>query len=217
MRKDRENTMNRWPVVRLDAAVFFAGKGERLLDVGCGNGGLLLKLKDNFYELYGIEIDDSRIDDAKKNLLGLNARILKINLEEKSSFPDDFFDTIILCDVIEHIYDVFASFSEITRILKPGGRVITITPNIAYFKRRLMLARGIFPSTSAGDEGFCSNDLTDRLDGAHIHYFTYSMLTKLYRKYGLKIIKKAGYGRLGFIHNIYPSLLSPSCLVVGSK
>lgn len=209
--------MNRFPTTRTEAVIYFSGKGDNVLDIGCGNGGLLYQLRNNYTNLYGTELDEDRVNDAIKNCSGLNAVITKINIENKSDFPDNFFDLIITCDVIEHIYDVFKAYNEISRILKPGGKIITVTPNIAYFKRRLTLLSGKFPSTSAGDEGFKSNDLTDRHDGAHIHYFTFRMIEKLYKKYNLKVVKKIGYGRLGFIHNIYPALLSPSCLVIGTK
>jgi SAM-dependent methyltransferase len=52
------------------------------------------------------------------------------------SFPDDSFDLVITSDVMEHIYDIGAAFSEITRVLKPGGVHVFTIPNDWPFPER---------------------------------------------------------------------------------
>ncbi len=206
----------KYPKNRIEAAYYLAGKGASVLDVGCGYGNLLYKMKDNFDKLYGVEINKTRVEKARELLKDNNFEITQTTVES-ANFPDEFFDVVVSSDVIEHISDVFSAFKEMTRILKKGGKLITITPNIADIRRRFTLLFGKFPSTSASDEGFGFNDGTEVFDGGHIHYFTFSMLEKLYSRYGITNIKRYGFGRLGRAQNILPSLFSPSCAVVGIK
>jgi SAM-dependent methyltransferase len=52
-------------------------------------------------------------------------------------FENDSFDTVILCEVIEHVPDSLQGFAEISRILKPGGELILTTPSAYGFFRWL--------------------------------------------------------------------------------
>lgn len=58
--------LKRYDLHREDLALSFLEKGEKLLDVGCGNGSLVFKAKNKFKEVYGIDISPSRIEEAKK-------------------------------------------------------------------------------------------------------------------------------------------------------
>jgi SAM-dependent methyltransferase len=62
-------------------------------------------------------------------------------------FPDNHFDVVIWCEVIEHLTEnpVF-TLSEIHRVLKPGGAVVISTPNVARVENvvRLYLGRNIY-------------------------------------------------------------------------
>ncbi len=101
------------------------GNAGRILDVGCANCSLLMSLKPlGDYELYGIDI---------KNL-GIDYRSLGVRFKDKSleeiNFPSDFFDLIILDNLIEHVPAPKFFLKKVYRILKPGGWVVGTTPNI---------------------------------------------------------------------------------------
>jgi len=53
-------------VSREDMALRFLDSGERMLDVGCGNGSLMFKVNNWFEEIYGIDISPSRIEEARQ-------------------------------------------------------------------------------------------------------------------------------------------------------
>jgi len=206
-----------WPLDRNQALVFLTNKkGDRVLDVGCGNGSTLAALGEKFNELHGIEFSSVRAEAATRNLKGYNAKIISVSIEERTPYPDVYFDCIIWADVIEHIINLWSAMEEVVRILKPGGRLITITPNIAKIKARTRLLLGKFPSTSAVDEGF-SVRAGEMFDGGHMHYFTYGMMRKLYGKYGLKVVKEIGIGKYGRLHNCWKTLLSSEVVTMGGK
>jgi len=188
-----------------------------VLDVGCGNGTVLFNLKDKFKELYGLELSKLRVENARKTLEGLNAKVLEGNIEKDIPFEDGFFECVICSDVIEHVVDVFAAFKEISRVTKPGGYLVLNTPNFARIKGRIRLLLGLFPSTAMPNEGLDVRVEGELLDGGHLHYFTFSMLNKLCRKFGFTDVRTYGFGRFGRLHNVYPPLLSGSCQIVAKK
>lgn len=57
-------------------------------------------------------------------------------------YPDDSFDTVLLCEVIEHLVrDPVFQLAEIARVLRPGGTFILTTPNVARATNRHRLAQ----------------------------------------------------------------------------
>lgn len=205
-----------WPRNRLAACVINAPPGERVLDVGCGSGKLLYNLRHKFNELCGVEFSGARVGTAAAALEGLNGDVRQGNIEGRLPWDDGYFDVIVLSDVIEHIINLWPAMEEIHRLLKPGGHVVISTPNIACLRSRLSLLVGVFPA-SKPSEGFDLRTAAELHDGGHVHYFTFTMLERLFARYGFKDVKKVGFGRFGRIHDVWPELFSAACLVVATK
>jgi len=192
--------------------------GEKILDIGCGNGHMLGIIKDRFHELYGVDISPSRLREAEKNIEKLcpldisKFKFLEGNADDSLRFPDNYFDTIICMAVIEHVYDIFSLVKEIYRVLKPNGCVIAQVPNIAYFKHRISLLLGKLPVTSSP-----YNWEEIGWDGGHIHYFTMNKFCWLFESQGFQIIKKSGSGFLAKFRNWYPSLLTGDLFIKAKK
>ena len=105
-----------------------AKAGGRILDVGCSVGSLLLPLKQKGNEVYGIELNSKSVKACNK--IGLN---VFCGILEKANFPDEFFDTVIMSQTIEHFPSPRNSLKEIRRILKPGGKLYIFCPNVGSY------------------------------------------------------------------------------------
>lgn len=101
----------------------YRGEGK-ILDVGCGGGSYLYRLKQWGWRGYGVE--PSAAGAAQAQALGLD--VVQGNVAE-ASFPDEFFDVVRLSHVLEHLGDPHGSLREIRRILKKDGIVDVTVPN----------------------------------------------------------------------------------------
>jgi 2-polyprenyl-3-methyl-5-hydroxy-6-metoxy-1,4-benzoquinol methylase len=102
------------------------------LDVGCGAGGSLAAMRDRGWRTYGIDFDKKAIEVAKNH--GLECATGGL-LEQ--NFPSSYFDAVLLSHVIEHVPNPREIISECYRILKPGGTLSLITPNIGSWSYKL--------------------------------------------------------------------------------
>jgi methionine biosynthesis protein MetW len=119
----------------LDALAMYLeapASGARVLDVGCGSGKLLPQMRAMGWQAEGIEVDPKAVETAQKRGLPV-----KLGQLRDLSFPDAHFDAIHMSHVIEHVHDPAALLQECNRILKPGGRLVILTPNtLSYGYRR---------------------------------------------------------------------------------
>jgi len=106
----------------------------RVLDVGCGSGQLLAFLRDQGCEVSGIEPDLEAVRVARQHY-GLE---VYHGLLEDGVFSDASFDAVVMSHVIEHVPDPIALLAACRRMLRPGGRVVVVTPNMASLGRRVL-------------------------------------------------------------------------------
>lgn len=100
----------------------FGLKNRKLLDVGCGSGGFLYRMKLVDIDASGIDSDDLAIEQAR--LFGIKASVK--NLSELRS---EKFDYITLNHVIEHVPEYQQLVSHIYEKLAVGGTLFLATPN----------------------------------------------------------------------------------------
>ena len=101
--------------------------GDKVLDVGCGTGNLILTAKSyvgTSGSLYGIDASPEMIELARKKAKRSGSEaVFDVGLIEKIAYPDANFDVVISRLVIHHLPDDLKrqGFAEIFRVLKPGG------------------------------------------------------------------------------------------------
>ena len=97
----------------------------RLLEVGSGSGVALARMQALGWQAEGVEVDPRAVNAA----LARGAKVHQGDIF-KPAFPDATFDAITSTHVLEHIYDPVRTLNECRRILKPGGKLVILTPNV---------------------------------------------------------------------------------------
>ncbi|UYQ90956.1 bifunctional 2-polyprenyl-6-hydroxyphenol methylase/3-demethylubiquinol 3-O-methyltransferase UbiG [Chitinophaga horti] len=111
-------------------------KGKTALEVGCGGGILTEEIARMGFDTTGIDPAAESITTASNHAKagGLNIRYEQ-GSGEHLSFPDNSFDVVFCCDVLEHVTDLPRVVSEISRVLKPGGIFIYDTINRTFVSK----------------------------------------------------------------------------------
>lgn len=104
-----------------------------LLEIGCGSGAFLARMRELGWDVVGVEPDADAVTVARRSF-GLN---IYHGALQNIDFHDNNFDAIIMHHVIEHLSDPIDTLQECHRVLKPGGRLIIVTPNIRSIGHRL--------------------------------------------------------------------------------
>jgi 2-polyprenyl-3-methyl-5-hydroxy-6-metoxy-1,4-benzoquinol methylase len=100
--------------------------GARLLEVGCGNGSFLLAMRELGWDVQGLEPDAKAAQVARSHGLSVIEGVLQPSLFQEASF-----DAITLHHVIEHLHNPVEILELCLRLIRPGGTISIITPNIA--------------------------------------------------------------------------------------
>jgi cyclopropane fatty-acyl-phospholipid synthase-like methyltransferase len=104
-------------------------KNSRILDIGCGFGQMLLRLREEGYgNISGIDIGSESVEFCQSQ--GLDVE--KINsIEEFSKTHADRYDLILMSHVLEHIpkEQTISTLSAIQSMLRKGGSYIVMVPN----------------------------------------------------------------------------------------
>lgn len=180
--------------------------GGRLLEVGCAMGYFLNAARTDF-AVEGVELSRWAAAEAKRRF-GLPVRAGTI---AGGDFASESFDVVALIDVIEHLTDPVRMIEDCRRLLKPGGLLYIVTPDIDSFSARVLRGQwwGLRP--------------------AHIYYFSRQTLSRLIESRGFEISLVRSFGRIftmgywvsrlknypWFIHR--PLALAFSALDLGDK
>jgi len=98
-----------------------------VLDFGCGWGGETMWVAGRVKSVCGVDVDRHAIAQARAALSGTsitNCRF-EMSLDGRLPFPDASFDAVLSTDTFEHVMDLDLAFSEIARVLRPGGSLLT--------------------------------------------------------------------------------------------
>ena len=168
----------RVPVVRDSAVLSVAGlppgAGRRLLDVGCGSGEFLIRMRERGWDVVGVEPDPVAAAGARAGGLDVRDGML-----DDARFAGESFDAIVLSHVIEHVHDPVALLRECSRVLRPEGTLVLMTPNLESVGHRRFGAdwRGLEPPR-------------------HLHVFSVESLESCVARVGLTVARVSTNARL---------------------
>jgi SAM-dependent methyltransferase len=144
--------------------------GDRVLDLGCGDGAFTDLASEAGAQAVGAEVAEAALDRARARHPGLE--FLLVPIDGPLPFEDSRFDLVWASEVIEHVADTARWLSEVRRVVAPRGRLLITTPSHG----RLRLALG-------GIERF-SEPLGD-----HLHLYTSRSLRKLLEEFGFAEVR----------------------------
>jgi 2-polyprenyl-3-methyl-5-hydroxy-6-metoxy-1,4-benzoquinol methylase len=118
----------------LDFKVMYlrANPSGRLLDIGCGDGELLERLRDLGWQVEGVDSDERAVRAARVRGLEVHVGTL-----ESQGYSGASFDAVTMSHVIEHLHNPVGLVRECRRVLKPGGYLVIVTPNMNSLGYRL--------------------------------------------------------------------------------
>lgn len=109
--------------------------GDKILDVGCGDGyylHLISSLGVENLNLTGVDYDERALESAKKNLKNKNIDFHTVDLMKKSKLKSNTYNKVIMSEVAEHLPDDVRGLKEIHRVMKKGGTLALTVPNANY-------------------------------------------------------------------------------------
>lgn len=152
-----------------------------IVDFGCGNGEIISEMyKINPNARYiGVDVSETAIAAAQERFK--EVEFLKIVDGGQIPIKDETADFIFTSEVIEHIYDTKNAFEEVSRILKPNGKILLTTPYHGFIKNLLIVLTSFNKHFNP--------------QGTHIRFFTKKSLFECLTNVGLKPVTHGYYGR----------------------
>lgn len=124
---------------------FTAVRGQKILEIGTGNGadGVMFAMNGAIYT--GVDLTEAALEATRKHfeVLGLRGVFQQENAE-RLSFPDESFDMVYSHGVLHHTPSPPVAIAEVWRVLKPGGRAIVMLyhkRSFNYYFRIMMYMR----------------------------------------------------------------------------
>jgi ubiquinone/menaquinone biosynthesis C-methylase UbiE len=177
--------------------------GQKVLDAGCGRYMRFCKDLSDAAAVVGIDLETTLETDNRSMPFGVRGDVSRL------PFPNGHFDMVISRSVIEHLEDPPQVFREFSRVLRPGGKVVIITPNkydyvsviaslTPYWVHRSLVSKifevpedDVFPTLyrantmSAVRKAFTSAGLVQKELGTINHYPAYLMFSPTLFRLGI--------------------------------
>jgi 2-polyprenyl-3-methyl-5-hydroxy-6-metoxy-1,4-benzoquinol methylase len=161
---------------RINIRQLFVHKPQRVLDIGCATGAVSFGLKETYGAwTWGCELDTVAAQRARSRLDRVTTRPLDQWSGEDLELLSTV-DTVLLLDVLEHMYNPWAQLQRLSRHLLPQAQVIVSLPNAGHAGVIAKLAGGSF-----------SYELQGILDVTHIRFFTKAEMLAMFEQTGFTL------------------------------
>lgn len=187
---------------RIEMLKFVPEGTKKILDIGCGQGlfGKLCKEELNCV-VHGIELVDKAAEIAKKNIDKVLIGDVYKNLD---LLENEYYDLIVLNDVIEHIPNPEELISLIKNRLNHEGVILFSVPNFRYIYNLIeVMLKKNFDYTDSGT-----------LDKTHLTFFTKNSFKKTVEKLDYKVISVNGINEA---NSLYMKLLKPFLKIISHE
>lgn len=198
-------------VFRHSAGLDFVERGQKILDIGCGDG-LFLKLaceKGAFCT--GLDLSIKAVEKARLRLPEIE--ILRSDVTTQAlPFSDGNFDVVSAQDVLEHVFEPEKVLREINRVTRRYA--IICVPNFSSLPSRIQCLFGKIPENNKHHKG-------------HVYWFNLPVLKSVLIKTGFRIVKYRVNHQamevpllgalIGLLTKIWPDLFALSFVVLAEK
>jgi SAM-dependent methyltransferase len=175
-----------------------------MLDLGCDDGTWTSELAaaagTQLERIAGVEI----VEDAAHEARQRGIEVVRADLNEPLPFRDATFDLVHANQVIEHLVDLDRFVAELQRVLRPGGRAIVCTENLASWHNVAALVLGYMPFslTNISRQGAVGNPFTLAATGPsefheswlHTRVLTSIGLAQIFELHGFRVAQSFGAG-----------------------
>jgi len=156
-------------------------EGRRILDIGCGVGAFVRRLREFSPHVVGFDVDRERVVEGGEQVPGL-----ALAVGEHLPYAGDAFDVVLLHEVLEHVTDDEATLRETRRVLAPGGKAVIFCPNRLYpFETHGIFLGKRYVFGNMPLINYLPDLVRDRLV-PHARAYTKGRLRRIYRRAGLR-------------------------------
>jgi SAM-dependent methyltransferase len=169
-------------------------EGKRILDIGCGVGAFVRRLREFSPRVVGFDVDREHVVEGGEEVPGL-----ALAVGEHLPYKDNIFDVVLLHEVLEHVTDDQATLKETRRVLKPGGKAVIFCPNRLYpFETHGIFLGKRYVFGNMPLVNYLPDPVRNRLV-PHARAYTKSRLRRICRRAGLRPVVHS-YVFPGFDH-----------------
>lgn len=177
--------------------------GAHVLDVGCRDGELIKYYNEGGrYTILGLDIDSEALALAKEKT-GIETQWCDLNADW--NVPDESFDGVVACEVIEHLYYPGVILDRVSAALKPKGVIVGSVPHAFNIQTRLKFLFG-------------TKHLTPLADPTHINHFSAAEFRSLLEKNFTNVtVEGVTTSRYRLLSVVFPFMFAHTLLFSGQK
>jgi methionine biosynthesis protein MetW len=190
--------LSAWRQRRAQAFADIVAAGDRILDLGVGDGALLeYMMAQKAIEVYGLDVSPKAVEFCRAR--GLRVDLADIN-QPVSSWVKETFDYIIMSEIIEHIPDPETMLLSLHPFARKG--LIVSIPNTGFHQHRLRLLLGRFPLQWVVTPG------------EHLRYWTRADFHWWAKQLGFSLQREVPYQGTPFLKDLFPGLFAAAFVFV---
>lgn len=187
-----------WRLRRAQVFTGLVNDGDRVLDLGVGDGALLTyMLEHRQIEAFGLDVSPLAVEFCRKQ--GLNVELADIN-KPVSDYLRQPFDYIILSEIIEHLPDPESLLNNLRPFARKG--LIVSIPNTGFHQHRLRLLLGRFPLQWVVTPG------------EHLRFWTRADFHWWAHQMKFAIVREVPYEGTRWVKDVWPSLFAAAFVYV---